>query len=99
MTELTALEADLFEYNPNLIEVYFYGNPLKYIEPQLFENFKQMRELNQINLLSCGCVHNLFSKSSGNNIKTFDWNATSCDDAATNLNFWNTVIARREKNW
>lgn len=98
MTELTALEADLFKFNPNLIQVFFYGNPLKYIVPQLFENFKQMRALNLINLLSCGCVNKFFSKSSGNDIKTFEWNATSCNDASADLNFWNTVIARRETN-
>lgn len=39
-TRLTALEGDIFEFNPNLFFINLEKNPLKYVDALLFENFK-----------------------------------------------------------
>lgn len=82
--ELTALEGDLFKFNPNLKYVYFGINPLKYIDPKLFENFKKMSLLKEVDFSTLfsesTCLDSSFS-SDKNDIQTFDWNAERCYDA------------------
>lgn len=86
-TKLTALEGDLFDFNPNLIYIDFDGNLLKYIDPKLFESFKSMNGLNEVDFNNCRCMIKLFRKRIGDNIQTYNWSANSCNDiSAKNTN-------------
>lgn len=83
--KLTALEGDLFDHNPNLIYIDFEGNPLKYINSQLFENFKQMPFVKEIDFRQCGCVNKFYKKSTiypfdNLSLKTFNWDADACSE-------------------
>lgn len=85
--KLTALGGDLFEFNPNLIYVNFKGNPLKFIHPKLFENFKRMKKLEVIDFQECSCFNDgrRFEKREKCDIHIFDWNADSCHHKWTEI--------------
>lgn len=82
--KLTALEGDLFDHNPNLIYIDFERNPLTYIGAQLFENFKQMPFVKEIDFRHCHCVHTFYKKSvylfDNLSLETFNWNAGACSE-------------------
>lgn len=78
-SELTALKGNVFMHNPNLVYVDFEKSPLKFIDPELFENFKQMESLKEIDLSNCGCINKRYEKSVGHEIEGFQWNA-ECND-------------------
>lgn len=75
MNSLTALEGDLFEYNPNIVDIFLQHNPLKFISPILFENFKGMKKLDYVDL-SCECLKNQHTISSDTGGK----NNEKCND-------------------
>lgn len=83
-TKLTALNGDLFDHNPNLVFVSFEGNALKYIDSQLFENFKQMKYLEKMNFNLCGCISKIYEKSRTyrHQIQIIDWNENGCNDTS-----------------
>lgn len=81
-TSLTALAEDVFMYNSNLIYINLENNPLKFIDPLLFENFKKMVNLEEIDINHSYCIAEYFVKVSPieRNITSFNWNAEKCDD-------------------
>lgn len=86
--QLTALEGDLFNYNPKLILVDFQGNSLKFIDSRLFESFTQMNYLEEVDFLGCDCLNQTFKKEEVNDIQTFNWKAENCtDETSRNKNF------------
>lgn len=84
-TKLTALEEGLFIFNSNLIYIDFDGNPLKYIDPQLFENFKRMKSLEIVELAGSGCISQRCSIKNNNPCHAFNWNST-CNEITAKSN-------------
>lgn len=84
---LTASNENLFEFNPNLKYIFFPFNPLKYIDPVIFQHFKNMEKpekLRSANFENCNCLHVLSFKA-----RLFEWNInhTCNDEVAKNENF------------
>lgn len=53
---LTALEADVFDYNPNLRIIYLNENSFKFINSALFQNFRKMRNLKSVHFWISTCI-------------------------------------------
>lgn len=79
-TKITALQGDLFKYNPNLSYVDFSNNSMKYIDPLVFESLKKRVNVVEIDFIHSECVNKTFKRASETDIETFDWNANKCDD-------------------
>lgn len=75
MNDLTALEGNLFDYNPNLKYIWLNDNPLKYINPSLFESFKTMKSLEYVSLAKSSCIN-----QSSHSPAVENWNTYSCRD-------------------
>lgn len=74
---LTALEGDIFEFNPNIKSIHMENNPIKFINPMFFESFKEMKNLKYADLSSqSGCVTNSYTRSP----QTIDWKYEKCID-------------------
>lgn len=54
---LTALEGEIFEFNPNLWDLSFKSNPLKFVDPALFQNVKELKLLTVMRLQESGCTN------------------------------------------
>lgn len=81
-TKIAAIEADVFKFNPNLVYIDFGGSPLKYIDPQFFDNLKKMSKLREVDLTECGCVDKEYSK---NQLRTLRWDKNSCSDESASM--------------
>lgn len=59
-------------------------NPLKYINPELFEEFKQLKSVEEIDFsitsTKSSCINENFKKSSQNDINSYKWNSENCSD-------------------
>lgn len=75
---ITSIDADLFEFNPNLITVSLRGNPIRHIEPDLFANFKNMKNIQWVNLGGLACMNQVFNTENGHDMETFEWEHGSC---------------------
>lgn len=83
--KITSIDADLFEYNPNMEVIALDGNPFRHIEPEFFTNLKKFR-VERIDIRSRdGCIYQHFETSSGHNIATFKWNNEKCIDSTAKL--------------
>lgn len=96
--ELTALEGDLFKFNSNLKHIDFAMNPLKYIDPKLFENFKQMSSLEEVAfrrifIAEESCLTTSFYKVKSD-IQTFQWNSEKCNDTDAERSYRNTITEK-----
>lgn len=74
--KLTALEGDIFEFNTDLSFIYLRGNPLAFIDPKLFENFKKMEQLVFVYLENSNCINQKSSQSAG----AIEWKNKQCND-------------------
>lgn len=72
---LTALEGDLFEFNPNLEYIGLHHNALKFINPSLFENFKKLTNLQIVEFDNSTCID-----QESRNPKLVEWNYNRCND-------------------
>lgn len=79
-TSLTALDGGIFEFNPNLFFINFENNPLKYVDPLLFENFKHMTALIEVDINRSDCINKVLVKNETENFENVDWNAEKCND-------------------
>lgn len=68
--KLTALDGELFKFNPNLKFLDFAKNPLKYIEEVGFGTL----------VGKSGCLNMIFSGNESD-IRTFNWNAEKLYDS------------------
>lgn len=59
--QLTWLDRDLFESNPNLKVIYLHDNPIRYIDPAFFETLKKFRNLRLLNLSRLKCTNQFFT--------------------------------------
>lgn len=77
--ELTSLDADLFDANPNLKAIYLAWNPIMYIEPDFFK-FKETPDLQFVNLNDLKCMSASYT---GGDIATKNWENTNCLNKAS----------------
>lgn len=88
---LTALEDNLFEYNSNLIDIFFSFNPFKYINAELFLNLKQIKKIRIVEFNYSGCINQLTESFS----KNFTFNSMNCSDEEAKKNNLR-IISERE---
>lgn len=55
-TKISALEGDLFKFNPNLKYIDFEGNPMKYVDPQVFTGIQKLKHIHIVDFNECGCI-------------------------------------------
>lgn len=79
---LTSLNADLFEYNPNMNRIILSDNPFRHIDPDFFINLKNLGNLTRIDLRTSNCINQTFSNSTNNNIVTFKWTHNCYNETA-----------------
>lgn len=83
--KLISIDADLFEYNLNLKTMWLHDNPIRHIEPAFFANLKNLRNPQYIDLVSAGCMSQLFHSGSVHDIAKLEWMNQNCiDDSARN---------------
>lgn len=58
-TQLSVLEDDLFQFNPNLFYVSFEGNPLTFIAYVFRDNLSRMKNLYEVNMYHCNCLSDI----------------------------------------
>lgn len=81
--KLTALQGDLFNSTPKLVFIDLSYNPLTHINPKLFENFKVMKELEEVEIVLSSCISRKYIKNRRDNIQTFKWHAKNCNQITT----------------
>lgn len=78
---LTALEGDIFDFNTNLEYIGLDQNPLKFINPALFQSFKR-RSLKLVEIKNSTCIDQVSRK-----LSSVQWKYSKCnDDCEKNLN-------------
>lgn len=78
MNDITFIEADLFEYNPNIIGIWLNGNLIRHIEPKFFTNVKNLKKIGWLGMSVAGCMDQSFTADEGDKIATFKWNNEKC---------------------
>lgn len=79
-TEITSLDRNVLDNNPNLIVIEFYGNKrLKYIDPALIASFKSMKKAKYIDFQMSACISQTFDDRR-DEIGSFVWNSQGCLD-------------------
>lgn len=74
---LTAIEGNLFEFNPNLRIIYLNNNPFKFINVDLFMNFRKMNFLTtDVSFGSSNCINSYIPVRES----SVNWNIGSCND-------------------
>lgn len=74
---LTSLDADLFEFNPNLRWISFSNNPIRHIDPRFFDHLPQMETLELVWLIHAGCMDQSFNVALGD-LNSFEWQNDNC---------------------
>lgn len=85
---ITSIDADLFEYNPNLKYISLYSLPLRYIEPEFFLNLRNLKGLKQIAIEisdTPGCINQIFNTVEGHDIALFKWKNANCTDETARI--------------
>lgn len=97
-TKLTALDGDLFMFNPNLVYVNFNGNSLKYIDPLLFASLKRMKNLEVFDFERSGCTKTGYGKRVGKeSIQSFNWDqSVYCYSESAKVENMNKIELKRE---
>lgn len=76
---LTALQADVFAFNPNLQHIHFYNVPLAFIDPSFFRNFRTL-PLKIARFEDSNCINRI-----SHHPTTTLWNFERCDDQNSKL--------------
>lgn len=78
--ELSYIDADLFDFNPNLKDITFYNNPIRHISPDFFKNLQTMDSIDFIGLDKLSCMSQNFAGylDIDNDLKTFSWKNEAC---------------------
>lgn len=85
---LTSINADLFEFNPNLRAISLGGNPIRYIEPRFFTTLSRRKQVKLLTIGSPeGCIHQKCCtlEKFGTNPKTFSWIDAECNDKSARV--------------
>lgn len=82
---LTFIDEDLFEYNPNLIAVFFYNNPISHINTNFYQNFKLLKNVIVAEFHPGTCLNHDFSSGAGHRVETFEWNHDNCSNVIPNI--------------
>lgn len=87
---LISIDADLFEYNPNLNQIWLEDNPIRYIEPAFFTNVNRMGrdDLQLITLKRAGCID---QEAFGFSIRSTNWNNEKCNDKTAKTETQNVI--------
>lgn len=92
---LISIDADLFEYNPNLLVFVLDDNPIRHIDPEFYTNLRNLKKIEVGALRSAGCIQNSFNIFRGDNIAYFAWHNGKCNDITAKLE---TQALVKEKN-
>lgn len=88
---LTSIDADLFEFIPNLSLVMLSGNPLRFIAPELFQNLKIIKTFGYFDLSEAGCINAFFNVNDGHDVATFKRNNEKCNDESARIETQNLI--------
>lgn len=80
--KIISIDADLFEYNPNLAVIFLESNPIRYIHPEFFTNLKNLN-LKMFLFNSAGCIDQDFNterEEKGLDFASFEWNYDNCTE-------------------
>lgn len=88
---LTAIEDDLFEYNPNLEYIGLHNNPLKYINPAIFRNFQKKSKLAWVQIDNSNCIN-----QTSTHLSMEAWNHRKCVDAIAESRNIETIFNRMD---
>lgn len=80
--KITVLDADLFQYNPNLRFIKLDNNPLKFIGPDFFTNLQFLKQIYSVAMTGCECISQTLQGSDGQRLETFIWIIGKCNDTA-----------------
>lgn len=89
--KLVSIDADLFQYNPNLKAVWLYNNPFRHIDPEFFTYLKNLRNLAVVSLTNAGCIDQEFDKQKGDNLSAFYWFHQLCTDSTAKVHTQNLI--------
>lgn len=92
---LTFIDADLFEYNPNLKVFSFHGNPIRHIEPSLFTNVRNLKKCQWANFNQLSCMSQHYEAVSGHNLDSYVWSSGRCTDKTAKLEAQVELLTRR----
>lgn len=82
--KLTSLEANIFDKNPNLRQIYLSYNNFKYIDPRFFVNLKKLNQIEQVAIWAGNCIDQEYFKRNDGSIASFEWENSKCiDDIGT----------------
>lgn len=77
---LVSLDSDIFEHQPRLFSLSLSHNPLKYINPKLFENLKKL-SLQWVDLRNIQCLGNkidVYFMGNSISFRSFKWPTQHC---------------------
>lgn len=97
-TQLEVLTGDLFAENLNLVYIDFEYNPLVYIDSLLFESFKLMRGVRDIDMRHCGCMSTEYKQLAGQDINNFNWDMGNCNKISNKLDYHERMRTRKLAN-
>lgn len=85
---LTSIDADLFDFNPNLRAISLGGNPIRYIESRFFTTLSRHKKVELLTIgAPDGCLHKKCCtlEKFGTNPKEFSWNDAECNDKSARV--------------
>lgn len=92
---LTFIDADLFEYNPNMKVFSFHGNAIRYIEPGLFISVRNLKKCQWANFNELSCMSQHYQAWSGQLLDSYVWSSERCTDKTAKLETQIALLTRR----
>lgn len=86
---LSALEGDLFHFNPFLKYIRLHDNPLRYINPSFFQSLKKMEHIFYVRLFDSHCIDQ-HSESPAKH----EWDYKKCNDRTARTENVARILAR-----
>lgn len=75
---ITFIDADLLDYNPGLVAIYLYNNPIRHIAPAFFTNLRNFENASIVEFSPVDCMDRDFSILKGHDLTTFEWKNERC---------------------
>lgn len=90
--EITSIDADLFDYNTNLIYISLSENAIKHIDTGFFENLRKLNNVERAYFDSAGCMNQEFDTLDDGSMTTFKWKSEKCTDLTAKVETQNLIM-------